>query len=183
MIIIKNFVSFFRFSGITPQLLENVNTRLEDVQRDIRELIPANAILIGQSLNFDLDALKMMHPYVIDTSVIFNITGDPSRRSKLSLLSSRFLGEEIQQATTGHSSCEDAAACMKLAKQKLKRSIEYGDAILAGNTTPIKEELKVPVKPKDEFQLASSLFTNIGQNKPVAIIAHQVSIFITHTNK
>lgn len=172
----------FRFSGITPQILKNVTTRLEDVQRDLREIIPANAILIGQSLNFDLDALHMLHPYIIDTSVIFNVTGDPTRKSKLALLSSRFLGEDIQNSCSGHSSCEDAAACMKLAKQKLKRSIEYGDAILAGNTTPIKEETKVAATPKNEFQLASSLFTHVGHNKPVAIIAHQVSIFInTHT--
>lgn len=64
-----------KFSGITPDMLVDVETRLSDVQDKLREIIPANAILIGQSLNSDLHALKMMHPYVIDTSVIFNITG------------------------------------------------------------------------------------------------------------
>ena len=38
----------------------------------------------------------MMHPYIIDTSVIFNITGARHRKTKLSLLSYMFLGETIQ---------------------------------------------------------------------------------------
>ena len=40
-----------------------------------------------QGLNNDLIALHLMHPYIIDTSVIFNITGVRWRKSKLSLLS------------------------------------------------------------------------------------------------
>ena len=48
------------------------------VQTSLREILPEDCILVGQSLNSDLNALKMMHPYVIDTSVIFNITGDRS---------------------------------------------------------------------------------------------------------
>ena len=50
--------------------------RLSEVQNALREILPADCILVGQSLNSDLIALKMMHPYVIDTSVIFNITGE-----------------------------------------------------------------------------------------------------------
>ena len=61
---------------MTAKDLENVTTRLTDVQADLRALLPDDCILVGQSLNFDLKAMKMMHPYIIDTSVIFNITGD-----------------------------------------------------------------------------------------------------------
>jgi RNA exonuclease 1 len=53
-----------------------VTTKLKDVQADLRALLPADCILVGQSLNFDLKAMKMMHPYVIDTACIYNITGD-----------------------------------------------------------------------------------------------------------
>lgn len=56
-----------QFSGITPKMMKNVTKRLEEVQKDLREILPPDAILIGQSLNGDLHALKMMHPYIIDT--------------------------------------------------------------------------------------------------------------------
>jgi len=48
-----------RYSGITRQLLKHVHTRIEDVQRQIQQLLPSNAILVGHSLNFDLNALQV----------------------------------------------------------------------------------------------------------------------------
>jgi hypothetical protein len=41
------------------------SVRLIDVQTALRSLLPSDAILVGQSLNSDLDALKLMHPYII----------------------------------------------------------------------------------------------------------------------
>jgi RNA exonuclease 1 len=60
-----------RFSGITKELLANVNVRLEDVQKDIRTLLPPDAILVGQSLNFDLVALKVR--YMITRAAMTNM--------------------------------------------------------------------------------------------------------------
>lgn len=57
-------------------MMKDVTVTLRDVQETLRTLLPSDAILVGQSLNCDLHTLKMMHPYVIDTSVIFNITGE-----------------------------------------------------------------------------------------------------------
>lgn len=65
-----------RWSGITADKLEGVKTTLEDVQRHLQTILPSDAILIGQSLNADLNAIQMLHPYIIDTSFIFNLTGD-----------------------------------------------------------------------------------------------------------
>lgn len=64
----------------------------------------------------------MMHPYIIDTSMIFNITGVRSRKTKLMTLSKEFLSESIQASSFGHCSKEDSLACMKLVKLKLSHS-------------------------------------------------------------
>lgn len=119
------------FSGITPQMMKNVTKTLSEVQSDVRKILPADAILVGQSLHSDLMAMRMMHPYVIDTSVIFNISGDRRRKSKLQTLSAEFLGESIQKNPLGHDSIEDCSASLKLTKLKLQNGIDFGDAILA----------------------------------------------------
>lgn len=119
-----------RYSGITSALLQDVETRLEDVQESLRKLLPSDAIWIGQSLNGDLNALQMMHPYVIDTSVIYNITGESRRKTKLKTLSHMFLGETIQdKGVEGHDPKEDAIAAMKLVLLKLEKGYDFGDAI------------------------------------------------------
>lgn len=56
-----------KWSGINKKMMKNVTTKLKDVQNDLKKLLPADAILVGQSLANDLHALKMMHPYIIDT--------------------------------------------------------------------------------------------------------------------
>lgn len=118
------------FSGITEETLKDVTKTLKEVQEDIRTVLPADAILVGQSLNVDLNCLKLMHPYVIDTSVIYNISGERKSKSKLRTLAREFLGEIIQNHAKGHDSIEDAAASVKLVQLKLSKSLEYGDMVL-----------------------------------------------------
>ena len=89
------------------------NFRLSNVQKDLKDLLPSDAILVGQSLNSDLAAMRMLHPYVIDTSVIYNLSGDRKKKTKLSVLSEMFLGEKIQtEGRRGHNPEEDAIAAM-----------------------------------------------------------------------
>ena len=59
-----------KYSGITPAMMRGVTKRLEDVQLDLRELLPEDAILVGHSLSNDLHAMKMFHPYIIDTRLV-----------------------------------------------------------------------------------------------------------------
>jgi RNA exonuclease 1 len=40
-------------------MMNGVKTRLKDVQNDIRKILPPDAILVGQSLNSDLNALQV----------------------------------------------------------------------------------------------------------------------------
>ncbi|KFB36086.1 AGAP005406-PA-like protein [Anopheles sinensis] len=117
----------FEFSGITKEMLANVTKRIEDVQREIRALLPRDAILVGQSLNCDMDALQMMHPYVIDSSIVFNLTGTMNQKAKLRLLTKKFLNRDIQCPGDGHNPIEDCAASLELVQMKLSKSIYYGD--------------------------------------------------------
>lgn len=121
-----------QYSGITGTMMLNVTKTRSDVQRDVRALLPPDAILVGQSLQSDLIAMQMMHPYVIDTSCIFNLSGDRRLKSKLQTLSLEFLGEVIQDNPLGHDSIEDCSASLKLAKLKLTKGVDFGDAILCG---------------------------------------------------
>lgn len=118
------------WSGITKEMMQDVTKTLEQVQKDVSNVLPSDAILVGQSLNCDLSAMKLMHPYVIDTSVIFNISGDRNRKSKLQVLAKAFLDEDIQMKSTGHNSIEDSTASLKLTKLKLSKDIYFGDTAL-----------------------------------------------------
>ncbi|XP_012525476.1 RNA exonuclease 5 isoform X2 [Monomorium pharaonis] len=160
-----------RYSGITADMLDNVTVTLHDVQQTLRTLLPPDAILVGQSLNSDLHTLKMMHPYIIDTSIIFNLTGDRYRKTKLQILVREFLGESIQDNQAGHCSAEDSKASMKLVKLKLANSVDYGDAVLLGDRSMAILKMETDSKEKRALQkaeikrYATSIFSHITKNK------------------
>ena len=83
----------------------------------------------------------MFHPYVIDTSVCFNITGDRRRKTKLSVLTQLFLNRSIQtHGKEGHNPIEDAQAAMSLVNLKLDKGLAFGDAVLGGEVPSRNEE-------------------------------------------
>ncbi|CAG7786538.1 unnamed protein product [Allacma fusca] len=157
-----------KYSGITEPLLRDVTTRIEDVQKALGKILPSNAILVGHSLNSDLHALELTHPYIIDTSVIFNLTGDRKRKSKLAVLSERFLGEAIQTGKKGHSPSEDAEAAMKLVQLKLSKGFNFGDSLTA-------DDEDAPIPP--ECQLSASIFNNSTRaQKTAAVIGSEKTL-------
>ncbi|XP_072384760.1 RNA exonuclease 5 isoform X1 [Diabrotica undecimpunctata] len=121
-----------KWSGINKSMMKNVSKKLKDVQEDLQKALPQDAILIGQSLANDLHALKMMHPYIIDTSVIYNLVGDRTRKTKLQTLARQYLKEDIQVSRKGHCSSEDSLACMKLVQLRLRKHLFFGDAVMGG---------------------------------------------------
>ncbi|RVE41969.1 hypothetical protein evm_013378 [Chilo suppressalis] len=156
-----------RFSGITQTLLCDVTKRLKDVQDDIRELLPPDAILVGHSLNIDLHALKMMHPYVIDTSLIYNFTGQRTRKPKLKTLAKEFLDVDIQTGKAGHCSVEDSLATLKLVQLKLSKDIEYGDAVHT-NRQKYKENIINKISKTEE--LALSIFNHMIEQRKSSLV-------------
>lgn len=110
-----------KFSGLTEAILQDVETTLEDVQARLPSLLPPNSILIGHSLENDFHAMRFRHPFVIDTSCIFTSQATPTNKPGLRRLCKELRVAEIQNSEKGHNSVEDATACMKLVKLKLRK--------------------------------------------------------------
>jgi RNA exonuclease 1 len=115
-----------RWSGITEERLRHTTTTLETIQKILLQIIDSNIILVGHSLECDLHALRLAHPYVIDTSVIYNHTRGPPSKPSLKWLTYKWLDRRIQVGTDGHDSAEDATACVDLLKLKCKKGLEFG---------------------------------------------------------
>lgn len=119
-----------RYSGITENLMRDVTTKLEDVHKFINDKLPRDSILCGHSLNSDLKAMKIFHPYVIDTSVIYNKSGNRSYKPSLKSLAYEFLQKDIQtNKKSGHDSLEDAITAMELLKLKMVNGKLFGDTL------------------------------------------------------
>lgn len=118
-----------KYSGITEEILHGVTTTLEEVQEKILLTVSTTDILIGHSLNSDLRVLKVKHPRVIDTAIIYHHNRGPPAKPSLKWLAQTHLGRKIQQGEqtgAGHSSLEDLLACLDLVKMKLVEGMEFG---------------------------------------------------------
>ena len=152
-----------QYSGITEDTLRNVSTTLADVHADLRYLLTLQCIMVGHSLENDFHALKMFHPYVIDTSCLFLATMNYQCKPKLRFLAKKLLGLDIQTGDDGHSSVQDACTCMKLV---LKRLRDGEKTTIAWKSNSILTEM-----------------ASLGRSIAVVDRPRIVSLFGLHTNK
>lgn len=113
-----------RYNGITEETLSDVVTTFEDAQQQVLSHLTAETILVGHSLENDLEALRIVHNRVIDTSVVFKHPQYPDRKHSLKHITKRYLNRTIQDGS--HDSVEDARAAMELALAKLQNGPKFG---------------------------------------------------------
>jgi RNA exonuclease 1 len=113
-------------------MLADVTTTLQDIQKKLVKILHSRSILIGHSLNSDLNALKLTHPFILDTAILYPHPRGSPLKSSLKWLAQRYLSREIQKGhgTTGpgagHDSIEDAKTCLDLIKQKCEKGPQWG---------------------------------------------------------
>ncbi|KAJ7587008.1 ribonuclease H [Mycena floridula] len=133
-----------RWSGITAEQLGPVTTTLTEVQAHVLRLVsppppnpfsssapakpPPTPILVGHSLESDLKALKLCHPFCIDTAIIFHHPRGRPLKPGLAWLTKKWCNREIQtRGDGGHDPEEDARACIELLNKKLQFGTSFGE--------------------------------------------------------
>ncbi|CAO3588369.1 unnamed protein product [Absidia cylindrospora] len=123
------------YSGVDEASLQGVTTTLQDIQQQLLQHMDDDTILVGHGLVNDLRVLKLRHPHIIDTSVIYHHRNGPPSKPSLKDLTTCILQRQIQENKTtppatatarGHDPCEDAIASMELVQLKMKKGLKFG---------------------------------------------------------
>ncbi|KAF3795844.1 Small RNA degrading nuclease 3 [Nymphaea thermarum] len=127
-------------TGVSACDLEGVTLCLSDVQKTMKKLLKPGTILVGHSLHHDLEALRIDHRRVIDTSFIFTCLDKPSYYTpSLNNLCKSILGYYIREEGAPHVCLDDARGSMKLVKAKLEHG--FNDPIVIPSKNLPKTEL------------------------------------------
>ncbi|KAF8417845.1 hypothetical protein EV426DRAFT_621300 [Tirmania nivea] len=120
--------------------VDSVGMKMEE-EIDIQE--DGVAVLIGHALENDLNVLRLCHPYIVDTCILFPHTRGFPVRNKLAWVAEKFLkwriqsqdvvmvagegGEEAKGVVKGHDSAVDARCAGELVRWKIKESVKQND--------------------------------------------------------
>ncbi|KAG5241469.1 small RNA degrading nuclease [Salix suchowensis] len=109
-------------TGVTAEILDGASSSFADIQVSMKKLLSRGTILVGHSLYNDLEALKLDHARVVDTSFIFK--SSDGRSPSLNNLCKTVLGYELRKAGDPHNCLDDACAAMKLVLAKIERGVD-----------------------------------------------------------
>ncbi|KAI9292186.1 hypothetical protein K502DRAFT_367815 [Neoconidiobolus thromboides FSU 785] len=116
-----------KYSGMSEQKLNNAKYTQKDIQLKLAEIFNSNTIMLGHGLTNDLEAIKIVHPYIIDTAVIFSHYKGPPYLPGLKWLAETLLKRSIQGGIiSGHDSIEDCKTVIDLVALKLKEYPSFG---------------------------------------------------------
>lgn len=115
-----------RFSGISD-INDSIITEtgqpgpsvsFSEAQKLVFGLVDSGTILVGHGLENDLNAMRLIHEKVIDTSILYP-EFNPKYKTALKTLALKYLKRTIQ--TGEHDSMEDALAALDVVKAHLKK--------------------------------------------------------------
>jgi len=113
-----------RYSGIKE--LSSATLDLDGVKEKMAEIMSRDTIIIGQGLENDLNALRLIHDKVIDTVLLYPHPMGLPWRHGLKYLANKYLQKFIQDGTDGHDSYEDSKTCIDLVKLKIQKGPNFG---------------------------------------------------------
>lgn len=126
-----------RYSGVTvdnlyPQDPANSPPVLNGIaaaRLKLWEYCDANTIIIGHGLDHDLKCLRLLHPRIIDTAILFSRqVGVKSRLKKLAEEELNWSIQPDSEENVGHDSVEDCRTCNGLVLKFLERPSLAGSA-------------------------------------------------------
>eukprot|EP00210_Caulerpa_lentillifera_P003653 g3487.t1 len=156
---ITNYLTLY--SGITPEMMKDVEVTLQNAQELFCKYISRDTILIGHSLENDLISLKIFHGKIVDTVMLYPHPGGFPRRSSLKYLAKRHLNRVIQHGS--HDSVLDAQIALELARLKVENGLEYG----------------LPVKGPRQLRNLTDVLSDEGL---VSCLIDRTSILTRHAN-
>ncbi|KAI5849906.1 ribonuclease H-like domain-containing protein [Tricharina praecox] len=110
-----------RFSGVTAEAMATATEQGDTLdgwrgaRAELWKHVDADTILVGHSLQHDLDVLRMIHTRVVDSAILARNAVGSARQWGLKALCGEFLGIDIQNGgLRGHDCMEDALAAREV---------------------------------------------------------------------